>query len=149
MSLPLTRRIARAALLVAAGAAPMVGAAGSASAMDLTKKPDLGALTAVDPGSVADAVDDTTQGATEVAGETGGETVKHAVPAAGKAAGGTVKKATPAAQKIAGDTAGNAGDLLGDTAKSATESELTGSLPMDALGEDMSPQMLADGLLDS
>ncbi|MGW4022218.1 ATP-binding protein, partial [Streptomyces sp. NPDC005009] len=32
MSLPLTRRIARAALLVAAGAAAGVGAAGSASA---------------------------------------------------------------------------------------------------------------------
>ncbi|MYZ38804.1 ATP-binding protein, partial [Streptomyces sp. SID4917] len=35
MSLPVTRRIARAALLVAAGAAPVIGAAGSASAAAL------------------------------------------------------------------------------------------------------------------
>ncbi len=35
MSLPLTRRIARTALLIAAGAAPVVGAAGAASAAEL------------------------------------------------------------------------------------------------------------------
>lgn len=39
MSLPLTRRIARAALLVAAGAAAGVGAAGSASAAELPATP--------------------------------------------------------------------------------------------------------------
>jgi hypothetical protein len=53
MSLPLTRRIARAALLVAAGAAPVVGAAGSASAVDLpTAAPSLSGLTALDAGAV-------------------------------------------------------------------------------------------------
>ncbi|MDG4866190.1 ATP-binding protein, partial [Streptomyces sp. T-3] len=46
MSLPLTRRIARAALLTAAGAASAVGAAGSASAVDLPATPDLGGLSA-------------------------------------------------------------------------------------------------------
>lgn len=39
MSLPLTRRIARAALLLAAGAAPVVGAAGAASAAGLESVP--------------------------------------------------------------------------------------------------------------
>ncbi|MET9855821.1 ATP-binding protein [Streptomyces sp. NPDC006450] len=48
MSLPLTRRIARAALLLAAGAAPVVGAAGAASAAGLESVPQLGALTAPD-----------------------------------------------------------------------------------------------------
>ena len=47
MSLPLTRRIARAALLVAAGAAAGVGAAGSASAAaELPATPNLGGVTA-------------------------------------------------------------------------------------------------------
>ncbi|GAA3834069.1 ATP-binding protein [Streptomyces phyllanthi] len=49
MSLPLTRRIARAALLTAAGAASVVGAAGSASAApDLPATPNLGGLAALD-----------------------------------------------------------------------------------------------------
>ncbi|MGW9040438.1 ATP-binding protein, partial [Streptomyces sp. NPDC055721] len=53
MSLPLTRRIARAALLIAAGAAPVVGAAGSASALDHSiAPPDHCVLTAmVDDGA--------------------------------------------------------------------------------------------------
>ncbi|GAA3501203.1 ATP-binding protein [Streptomyces prasinosporus] len=56
MSLPLTRRIARAALLVAAGAAAGVGAAGSASAApELPTAPDLGGLTALD-GATGDTV---------------------------------------------------------------------------------------------
>ena len=39
MSLPLTRRIARAALLIAAGAASVVGAAGSASRPPNCRRP--------------------------------------------------------------------------------------------------------------
>ncbi|WP_371662426.1 ATP-binding protein [Streptomyces sp. NBC_00280] len=87
MSLPLTRRIARAALLVAAGAAAGVGAAGSASAAPagLPATPSLGGLTALDTANV--------------------DAVTEAVPT----------------------TAG--GDVLGDTAKTATK----GGLPTDAL----------------
>ncbi len=48
MSLPVTRRIARAALLVAAGAAPVVAVAGTANAADQTKAADLGGLTQLD-----------------------------------------------------------------------------------------------------
>ncbi|MFE9772782.1 ATP-binding protein [Streptomyces sp. NPDC005931] len=49
MSLPLTRRIARTALLVAAGAAAGIGAAGSAAAAaELPATPNLGAPTALD-----------------------------------------------------------------------------------------------------
>ena len=44
MSLPLTRRIARAALLVAAGAAPVVGAAGAASAAPELPQPRTSAV---------------------------------------------------------------------------------------------------------
>ncbi|MBH0244931.1 hypothetical protein I3W98_21880, partial [Streptomyces cavourensis] len=57
MSLPLTRRIARTALLIAAGAAPVVGAAGAASAAELPRTPDLGGLTALDGAGLGNTVD--------------------------------------------------------------------------------------------
>ncbi|MER5180366.1 ATP-binding protein [Streptomyces sp. NPDC002896] len=80
MSLPLSRRIARAALLVAAGAAPVVGAAGSASAVDLpTAAPNLGGLTALDAGSVESAAPAVESGVTPVVG--------HAQGAVGDAVG--------------------------------------------------------------
>ncbi|MER7518655.1 ATP-binding protein [Streptomyces sp. NPDC126499] len=101
MSLPLTRRIARAALLVAAGAAPVVGAAGSASALDHSLAPagGLPGLSALD----TTAADSTLDTATGVVGETGG-------------------KAAPAAQQLASDPAGAAADTLGQTAGAAAES---------------------------
>ncbi|MER7666137.1 ATP-binding protein [Streptomyces sp. NPDC096193] len=132
MSLPLTRRIARAALLIAAGAAPVVGAAGSASAVDLPQAP-VGSLTALDAEGVTGTLDGAAQKSTEVAGQTGGSAVKKAVPAAGKTVGKTGKTATPVAQKAAGDAAGSAGDVLGETAGGATQSLGGGGLPTDGL----------------
>ncbi|WP_030381031.1 MULTISPECIES: hypothetical protein [unclassified Streptomyces] len=135
MSLPLTRRIARAALIVAAGAAPVVGAAGSASAATtaLPATPDLGGVTALDGAHVANNVDATAQHVTGMAGDTGGKTVKKAVPAAGKAGGKVVKTAVPVAQKTAGEAAGQAGGALGDVASSATKAAPAGGLPVDGL----------------
>lgn len=134
MSLPLTRRIARAALLVAAGAAAGVGAAGSASAAPSTlpATPNLGGLTALDATSVATTADGATQHVTGLAGEAGGKAVEQAVPAAGKTGGKAVKKAAPAAQKAAGEAAGSAGAILGDTATTATK----GGLPTESLAGD-------------
>lgn len=119
MSLPLTRRIARVALLIAAGAAPVVGAAGAASAAALPQATDLSALTALDGAQVGDSVDSGARTATKVVGTVGGKTIETAVPAAGKAVGGAAKTATPAAQKVAGETAGSAGEALGQTMTSA------------------------------
>ncbi|WP_019058186.1 hypothetical protein [Streptomyces prunicolor] len=131
MSLPLTRRIARAALLVAAGAAAGVGAAGSASAApSLSATPNLGALTALDGASVGNTVDGASQNVTGVAGKSGGQALEKAVPAAGKTGGKVAKTVAPAAQHVAGDTAGQAGGLLGETAKTATAG---GGLPTDAV----------------
>ncbi|MFJ6981986.1 MULTISPECIES: ATP-binding protein [unclassified Streptomyces] len=131
MSLPLTRRIARAALLVAAGAAAGVGAAGAASAAPSTlpATPNLGGLTALDGASVGNTLDGAAQSVTGTAGEAGGEAVEAAVPGVGKPGGKAVKAATPAAQKVAGETAGSAGQLLGDSAAGATK----GGLPTDSL----------------
>jgi hypothetical protein len=75
MSLPLTRRIARAALLIAAGAAPVVGAAGSASAVDLPQTP-LDGLTALDVDSLSGTVDGASQKALNLTG-TDGDAVKQ------------------------------------------------------------------------
>ncbi|MEV7087235.1 ATP-binding protein [Streptomyces sp. NPDC093085] len=119
-NLPLTRRIARAALLVAAGAAPVIGAAGSASAAELPQSTDLGAVTALDGATVGDTVGKGAQTATQAVGATGGQVVGKGVPAAGETVGKTVGTATPAVQKTAGETAGSAGTLLGETAKTAT-----------------------------
>ncbi|MEU4270177.1 ATP-binding protein [Streptomyces sp. NPDC026092] len=121
MSLPLTRRIARAALLVAAGAAPVVGAAGSASAMDHNIAPTgaLSGISSLDAAGAGSTVDGASQTATGVVGDTGSKAVGKAVPAAGKTVGSATKTATPAAQQIAGDTAGNAGTVVGETAPSA------------------------------
>lgn len=131
MSLPLTRRIARAALLVAAGAAPVVGAAGSASAAELPAAPALGGITALDGANLGDAVDDAAQNVTELAGQTGSKAAKKAVPAAGQALGKSARTTAPAAQQVGGDLAGSAGDVVGDTTGTATK----GGLPTDALGK--------------
>jgi hypothetical protein len=97
MSLPLSRRIARAALLVAAGAAPVVGAAGSASAVDLpTAAPSLSGLTALDAGAV--------ESATPAAESAVAPVVGHTQGAVGKAAGSA--KGLPGADLPAADLPG-------------------------------------------
>ncbi|MFJ9825876.1 ATP-binding protein [Streptomyces sp. NPDC101160] len=96
MSLPLTRRIAQAALLVAAGAAPVVAAAGSACAADQSLAPT-GALTGLT--------------SLDKAGAEG---------ALGTATG--VANKVPAAQKLtAGNTADEATNTVGQTTGTVTE----------------------------
>ncbi|WP_432015068.1 ATP-binding protein [Streptomyces cucumeris] len=109
MSLPLTRRIARAALVVAAGAAPVVAAAGAASAAEAAlPQPKLGGLSALDTASVDQVADIASQQIGSTAGDVGGKagrTVTEVLP--GKAAPATPvqhaktlpAKATPAKGK--------------------------------------------------
>ncbi|MER7997611.1 ATP-binding protein [Streptomyces sp. NPDC004749] len=80
MSLSLTRRIARTALIVAAGAAPVLGAAGAANAAALPESTGLGAVSALDGGTLGDTVGKTAGsagealgGATTEAGKTTGQ----------------------------------------------------------------------------
>ncbi|MFD4766546.1 ATP-binding protein [Streptomyces niveus] len=131
MSLPLTRRIARAALLIAAGAAPVVGAAGSASAAALPQTADLGGVSQLDGAALGNTLDNGARQATGIAGEVGAETVRTSVPAAGETLGGVARSATPVAQRAAGEAAGGAGQALGDAATSVTEN----GLPTDSLGK--------------
>ncbi|MFI9600734.1 ATP-binding protein [Streptomyces sp. NPDC004069] len=120
MSLPLTRRIARAALLVAAGAAAGVGAAGAAGAApELPATPNLGGLTALDGASVGTTVDGAAHHVAGVAGDSGGK---------------VVQQATPVARKAAGEAAGSAGGILGGAAQSVTKGGLPAqSLPVSEL----------------
>ncbi|MFF9644805.1 hypothetical protein [Kitasatospora aureofaciens] len=104
MSHPLTRRIAQAALVVAAGATPLV-AAGSASALGgdaLLPKSDLaaplGQLTNTDTGST---LQHTTHQLGEAAGTTGAATVAAGVPASADAAGNIVAHQLPEANEKA------------------------------------------------
>ncbi|MER7624898.1 ATP-binding protein [Streptomyces sp. NPDC126503] len=131
MSLPLTRRIARAALLLAAGAAPVVGAAGSASALDhgLVPTGALGNVSALDATSANDAVDSASQTATGVVGEAGGKAVGAAAPTAGKTVDAAGKTATPLAQEATGDAADSAGRLVTRTTEDPTQGTL-GGLPL-------------------
>ncbi|WP_335940572.1 ATP-binding protein [Streptomyces sp. PTD5-9] len=131
MSLPLTRRITRAALLLAAGAAPVVGAAGAASAAPLPQTPELGGLTSVDGSGLGKTVDGVSKQGTKAAGETGGRLVGTTLPAAGKTVGKAQSETVPTVQKTAGGAAGNAGKVLGDTAGAATKGGLpTRGLPI-------------------
>ncbi|TJZ45270.1 ATP-binding protein [Streptomyces piniterrae] len=117
MSLPVTRRIARAVLLIAAGTAPVVGAAGSANALPLPAKAP--GLSNQDK-AVADAAQ-VTAGATN---ELAKGTVKDIVPAtlktAAKTAGPTVQKLHPAAQQGA-DTGTFAKNVAKNAAKTAAK----------------------------
>ncbi|WP_442906057.1 hypothetical protein [Kitasatospora sp. NBC_00458] len=127
MSHPLTRRIAQAALLVAAGATPLV-AAGSASAADaLLPKSDLaaplGQLTNTDTGST---LQHTTHELGQAAGNTGAATVAAGVPATADATGNIVAQQLPEANEKASSltapvdqTAATTGQLSGVTPKVA------------------------------
>ncbi|CAM5474688.1 hypothetical protein AB0F92_02365 [Kitasatospora aureofaciens] len=136
MSHPLTRRIAQAALVVAAGATPLV-AAGSASALGgdaLLPKSDLaaplGQLTNTDTGST---LQHTTHQLGQAAGTTGAATVAAGVPASADAAGNIVAHQLPEANEKAGSltapvdqTAATTGQLSAVTPRVA--STLAGKL---------------------
>ncbi|GAA1412442.1 hypothetical protein GCM10009639_64720 [Kitasatospora putterlickiae] len=146
MSHPLTRRIAQAALLVAAGATPLV-AAGSASAADaLLPKGDLaaplGQLTNTDAGST---LQHTTHQLGQAAGNTGAATVAAGVPAAADATGSIVAQQLPEANEKAGSltapldkTAATTGELANVTPKVART--LAGKLGEAVTGKSATPQ---------
>lgn len=138
MSLPLTRRIARAALLVGAAAAPLVGiGASAASAAELPQVGELGGLTSLD--KTADLAKSTDLGNTVegVAHKTRAVTsLQKALPDPGKTLTGAAQTAAPVAQKTATDTAGalkGASKGVGGNAKGAKDGGPLQSLPTSQL----------------
>jgi hypothetical protein len=141
MSLPLTRRIARAALLVGAAAAPLVGA-GAASAAELPQAADLGGLTNLD--KTAD-LSHTVEGVAKEAGAV--KSVQKALPDPGKTLSSAAKTAVPVAKKAAADAAGalkGATTGVARTAKGAGNADPLGALPVSQLPVGQVP--LAGGL---
>lgn len=126
MSLPVTRRIARAALLVAASAAPVVAVAGSASAAPLPSATDLGGLTTLDSPRTSEAVDTVAHEGVGLVNEAGGAAAQKLAPALVETAGPVVERAAPTTQH----TAETVGDVLGKTGKDGLS---TDTLPTDAV----------------
>ncbi|ARF57257.1 hypothetical protein [Streptomyces gilvosporeus] len=96
MSLPVTRRIARAALLVAAGAAPVVAAAGSAEAVALPQAPGVGSLSALDTAGVSQPLEHGAVTGAGLVNEAGKETAMTAVPTVVGATSPVVAEVQPA-----------------------------------------------------
>ncbi|GAU65288.1 hypothetical protein SSP35_01_06260 [Streptomyces sp. NBRC 110611] len=116
MSLPVTRRIARAALLVAAGAAPVVAAAGSASAAELpAKAPGLGGLTApLDSQNTSKSLNHGTRDGVDVVNATSKAATQKLAPAAGETATPAMKKTMPLTNGVVGKVEGAARPLVKD-----------------------------------
>ncbi|MFJ4676254.1 MULTISPECIES: hypothetical protein [unclassified Kitasatospora] len=127
MSFPLTRRIAQAALLVAATAAPLA-AAGAASATEVVPQTDLGAgvTKLADVPNSGDAVQGATHELGHVVGTTGAATLAAGGPAAADAAGNTVAHNLPSTD-----------DALGKLGPLGKAGQLTGSL--DTLTDKVAP----------
>ncbi|RAJ41267.1 hypothetical protein K353_03026 [Kitasatospora sp. SolWspMP-SS2h] len=127
MSFPLTRRIAQAALLVAATAAPLA-AAGAASATEVVPQTDLGAgvTKLADVPNSGDAVQGATHELGHVVGTTGAATLAAGGPAAADAAGNTVAHNLPSTD-----------DALGKLGPLGKADRLTGSL--DTLTDKVAP----------
>ncbi|MFH8569117.1 ATP-binding protein [Streptomyces sp. NPDC017993] len=124
MSLPVTRRIARAALIVAAGAAPVVAVAGTANAADLSKAADLGGLTKLDSASASETLNDTVKDGGGLLNSVGETVAGELAPAAVKATGPLIGDAAPAAY-MGAKTAQDA------VAKHAKDGAANKSLPTD------------------
>jgi hypothetical protein len=110
--------MARAALVLAAGAAPVVGGGGQANAAspppasDLTS--DLGGLTALDSEGVDATLDDTVKDANGLVEQLGGEAVRALMPIVG-----------PAVNEAAQDVAHTSATLLGGLQRNLAERYVT------------------------
>ncbi|MFK0289497.1 ATP-binding protein [Streptomyces sp. NPDC090442] len=138
MSLPVTRRIARAALLVAAGAAPVVTAAGSANAVELPPRGnELGGLSALDSANTSKTLDNTARTGVGMVDETGNEAARTLAPALVKTLGPVVEQAAPVAK--------DATHKAGDVARPVVRDGVT----TDALAAEVAKRLLdsPDGLI--
>ncbi|PYC72127.1 hypothetical protein C7C46_26185 [Streptomyces tateyamensis] len=137
MSLPLSRRIAQAALLVAAGATPLV-VAGSASADQLVPKgTDFGSgISKLDGVTSASTLKGETHQVGQALGTTGSVLSGTAVPAAADVTGTAASQALPQTDRVvpnlsdpAGATTAGGGPLADTVAKLSTLTPLGGMLP--------------------
>ncbi|UQA93269.1 hypothetical protein [Streptomyces halobius] len=119
MSHPVTRRIARAALLIAAGAAPVVGAAGSANALSVPPKAPVGGL---DADGTNQKVDDVAETGVGMANTLGHQTASELAPATVN----TVVPTVVAAQPLVYGRDGTTGILVREDVKGGHKSGKSG-----------------------
>ncbi|AKG45100.1 ATP-binding protein [Streptomyces sp. JH002] len=134
MSNPLQRRVTKAAIVLAA-AAPLVGAAGQASALGLPTNGELNGITNLDPATLGNTV----EGVTKTAGGLTGEE-NRTLPALGETANTAIQGTVPAAQQVVGELAAEVATegagALGKTLTSAapvnptSATQLLGGLPI-------------------
>ncbi|WBB63294.1 hypothetical protein O7599_12520 [Streptomyces sp. WMMC500] len=111
MSHPLKRHFARVALVVAAGAAPVVGAAGAASAVELPSTNGLNPVSALESGSLP-----------ATASQTGTEVLTSGAETAAQiseGAGPTTEKALSSLQETTGKTVEQGSTAVGDAVSNA------------------------------
>ncbi|MBF9067650.1 hypothetical protein [Streptacidiphilus fuscans] len=125
MSLPLSRRIVQAALVVAAGAVPVVAAGAAQAAPALPTVPDLGGVSSLDTAGLGSQLQSATHQTGELAGTGAGRAVTEGVPVVADAAGSTAGQAVPIANRSLGESALQVVGLAGQ-AVSATHG--TGAL---------------------
>ncbi|WP_031521410.1 hypothetical protein [Streptomyces sp. NRRL F-5123] len=134
MSLPLTRRIAQAALLLGAAAAPLIGAGAAHAAAP--QQAGVGGPTALDGAELGSAVGHTSQSAAGLAAHGGGQAVHTALPATARLVGTTGTAAAPVARQGAAQATDAAGRVVGATTESLPVAGTlpdTGALPTDEL----------------
>ncbi|MEU9121430.1 ATP-binding protein [Streptomyces sp. NPDC048506] len=141
MSLPVTRRIARAALLVAAGAAPVVAAAGSASAAQLpVKAPGQGGLVApLDSQHTSKTVNRGAHDGVDLVSTTGNAAARELPPATVRTVGPAVKKAVPISRGVVGKVQ----DVARPLAKNGLATNGLPALAQGLLGQQLAPQPAA------
>ncbi|PNE39101.1 MULTISPECIES: ATP-binding protein [Streptomyces] len=145
MSLPVTRRIARAALLVAAGAAPVVAAAGSANAVNLPPQGnELGGLTTVDSANTAKTLDGAARTGVGLVNKTGDEAARTLAPALVRTLAPIVEEAAPLTQ----ETARQAEDAARPVAKKGVSTNsLAGEAVKHLVGAPQEPRTPVHGLI--
>ncbi|MEY9843962.1 ATP-binding protein [Streptacidiphilus sp. MAP5-3] len=137
MSLPLSRRIVQAALVVAAGAAPVIAAGAAQAAPALPTVPDLGGVSSLDTAGLGSQLQSATHQTGELAGTGAGRAVSDGVPVVADAAGSTAGQAVPIANRSLGESALQVVGLAGQavTATHGTGA-LTGTRAMPAAATD-------------
>lgn len=127
MSLPLTRRIAKVALLVAAGAAPLAGATGPAQALNLPESRSLGALDELDTAATEGAVDGVVRGARPTVERAGDQVLDPAVPTVGRTLDGAGRTLAPVSEHTPSQADDQLAGLLSKTADVTEHSGLPDS----------------------
>jgi hypothetical protein len=105
MSLPLSRRIVQAALVVAAGAVPSVVAGTAQAAPALPSVPDLGGLSRLSSPDLGGTVENTAHQTGALAGSGAGQAVSNGLPVVADAAGSAAGQAVPVANRSMGSSA--------------------------------------------